>query len=159
MGRYQKVRQNDKYVREHRVIAAQILGRPLTDLEVVHHIDNNGLNNKPENLMVFSSTADHTIFHSVGCNTDFLSLNPDGTYSCQEESKEIKYCLQCGKPFTVIYKTNKNSFCSRVCTSKSQRKVVRPDKDTLQNEVNKLGYKETGRKYGVSDNTVRRWIR
>lgn len=48
---------------EHRVIAAKMLGRPLRTGEVVHHIDGNKRNNTPENLMVFSSQAEHAAWH------------------------------------------------------------------------------------------------
>jgi 5-methylcytosine-specific restriction endonuclease McrA len=39
------------------------------------------------------------------------------------------------------------------------RKVERPDIDTLLNEVKEMGYSATGRKYGVSDNAIRKWIK
>lgn len=48
---------------EHRIVAEQMLGRPLKPGEVVHHIDRNKQNNKPENLMVFSSQAEHAKWH------------------------------------------------------------------------------------------------
>jgi len=48
---------------EHRVVAESVLGRPLRDGEVVHHIDGNKQNNKPENLMVFSCQSDHAAWH------------------------------------------------------------------------------------------------
>lgn len=48
---------------EHRIVAEQMLGRPLNHGEVVHHIDRNKQNNKPENLMVFSSQAEHAKWH------------------------------------------------------------------------------------------------
>ena len=41
----------------------------------------------------------------------------------------------------------------------SQRKVKRPPYEQLQNEINDLGYSATGRKYGVSDNAIRKWIK
>jgi len=47
----------------HRVIAEQILGRPLKPGEVVHHIDRNKRNNDPENLMIFASQAEHAAWH------------------------------------------------------------------------------------------------
>lgn len=48
---------------EHRQVAAQMLGRELLPGEVVHHIDGNKRNNSPENLMVFSSQAEHARYH------------------------------------------------------------------------------------------------
>jgi hypothetical protein len=47
----------------HRIIAEQKLGRPLTDKEVVHHIDGNKLNNHPDNIQVLDSQAEHVRIH------------------------------------------------------------------------------------------------
>ena len=38
------------------------------------------------------------------------------------------------------------------------RKVQRPDYEQLKNEIEENGYVATGKKYGVSDNAVRKWI-
>jgi len=38
-----------------------------------------------------------------------------------------------------------------------RRKVERPSYDILINEISLMGYSATGRKYGVSDNAVRKW--
>ena len=37
------------------------------------------------------------------------------------------------------------------------RKVQRPSYDSLRRDINQLGFSGTGRKYGVSDNAVRKW--
>lgn len=43
----------------HRYVMEQKLGRPLTDSEVVHHINGDVLDNTPENLELFASNAAH----------------------------------------------------------------------------------------------------
>jgi len=40
-----------------------------------------------------------------------------------------------------------------------QRKTNRPPCDVLKCEVEKMGYVGTGKKYGVSSNAVRKWIK
>lgn len=40
-----------------------------------------------------------------------------------------------------------------------QRKVERPSLEQLLKEIKELGYSATGRKYNVSDNAIRKWIK
>ncbi len=49
----------------HRIVAEQILGRPLRSGEVVHHKDGNKRNNDPSNLVVFASAAEHARYHML----------------------------------------------------------------------------------------------
>jgi hypothetical protein len=51
-------RQNG-YVLEHILIAESMLGRPLEPGEEVHHINRNRQDNRPENLQIFSTHAEH----------------------------------------------------------------------------------------------------
>ena len=43
--------------------------------------------------------------------------------------------------------------------NKRRRKVERPDYVTLIEDVERFGYVKTGKKYGVSDNSIRKWIK
>lgn len=50
---------------KHRVVAEQMLGRPLNEGEVVHHKDHNRSNNDPSNLEVMTS-SEHSSLHRKG---------------------------------------------------------------------------------------------
>ena len=47
----------------HRILAEEIIGRPLKKGEVVHHKDDNPRNNSIDNLEVLSSQAEHAKLH------------------------------------------------------------------------------------------------
>ena len=49
---------------EHRIVAEEILGRPLLQGEVVHHRDGNKRNNDPRNIVIFASQSEHAKAHA-----------------------------------------------------------------------------------------------
>lgn len=40
-----------------------------------------------------------------------------------------------------------------------RRKVIRPPLNDLLIDIKNLGYRGTGNKYGVSDNSIRKWVK
>jgi hypothetical protein len=80
---------------------------------------------------------------------------------------EPRSCRHCGQAFMPKYQRHR--YCSVACGRRSRpgparsrpeaRKVERPPHDQLVREVKENGYLATGRRYGVSDNAVRKWIR
>lgn len=51
------------YVYEHIVVAEQKIGRNLRKGEIVHHLNENKSDNRPENLVIVQSAAEHRVYH------------------------------------------------------------------------------------------------
>jgi hypothetical protein len=83
-------------------------------------------------------------------------------------------CPHCRNTFTP--KSRRQRYCSRYCGSRwdrrrgqsrgsfgvakrSARKVERPPYEQLMREIEQTSYLAVGRKYSVSDNAVRKWVR
>lgn len=147
---YKGIRYNrNKSFYEHRLIAEKMLGRKLRKGECVHHIDENKRNNVPSNLMIFVSVAAHTMFHMGG---ELIPTNEKNVYDCKSNS--IYTCEICGK-ILKDYRATKCLSCSRI----TRRKAKRPDPDTLVQEIKNSSYLAVGKKYGVSDSAVKKWLR
>jgi predicted transcriptional regulator len=61
---YRVTKRNWKQIAQHREIAESVLQRPLTRLEVVHHVNDCKEDNRPANLWVFPSQAAHKAYHN-----------------------------------------------------------------------------------------------
>jgi HNH endonuclease len=64
-GGYWHVSIDGQKVAFHRWLVEQMLGRPLTSEEVVHHVDGDPLNNDPDNLVLLSR-SEHQRLHTAG---------------------------------------------------------------------------------------------
>lgn len=63
------------------------------------------------------------------------------------------YCRNCKVSIT---KNTKNSLCVS-CTNLQKRTVVRPDRQELKSLIRKLPFTQIAKKFGVSDNAIRKW--
>lgn len=73
-----------------------------------------------------------------------------------KRNKKYYYCENCGKR----KKSKESILCIKCVRNKRTRKVKdRPSKKQLSQEIEETNYCAVGRKYGVSDNTIRKWIK
>lgn len=122
------------------------------------HINGNNRDNRIENLRLLCPNC-----HSqtpTYCNR--YKINQKEEYKIRKykendkelKTKEIKkYYCECGNE-----KSRKSKHCIN-CSKEKQRKVERPPYKQLKKEIEETNYTQVGRKYGVSDNTIRKWIR
>lgn len=81
-------RNRHNYVREHRLVMEQKIGRYLEPQEVVHHKDGNKQNNHPDNLEVFGSNDRHLAETLAGRVPNWT---PEGWKAmCQPKSRKRK---------------------------------------------------------------------
>ena len=116
----------------HRNVKSLDIGRWVREDEIIHHIDGNKKNNSAENLKILDRSS-HNKLH--------------------KGEAEVKNCLSCG------HETINKKYCSRLCCEMSRRIVNRPTKETLEQELKVMSWVSIGKKYGVSDNAIRKWAR
>ena len=63
------------------------------------------------------------------------------------------YCSECGNEITAY---SQSGLCLK-CANKKRRVCERPSRDELKFLIRNSNFKEIGRKYGVNDNSVRKW--
>ncbi len=78
-----------------------------------------------------------------------------------KKKRKIKICPMCKKEFEAkkVGKNRETKYCSQKCWHIVRRKVERPSKEGLLKEIKETNYCAVGRKYGVSDNTIRKWLK
>jgi hypothetical protein len=84
---------------------------------------------------------------------------------CGKNLRLVRQCARCGAPFRP---KGRQRHCSRRCgrlsdagrrAAVARRRAERPAYAQLRKEIAELGYLGTGRRYGVSDNAIRKWLR
>lgn len=138
------------YVYEHVFKVESKLKRRLQDTEVVHHLDQNRSNNCTTNLLVLDS-GQHAKLHAwIDRGAPGVKAPGKNTVN----SKKPKECPIC----SLHLDSNQETYCSNMCRGMDGRKVVRPSLEDLIKDLSSTSYLAVGRKYSVSDNTVRKWV-
>lgn len=107
---------------------------------ILDHINGTHTDNRFENLRIVCPNCNATLPTHGGKNTR------------KKKEKKKKHC-SCGEAIEM-----RATYCGN-CNSFKQRKIDRPPYEQLKEEIQKYGYSATGRKYGVSDNAIRKWIK
>jgi hypothetical protein len=119
---------------------------------ILDHINGNRNDNRIENLRIVCPNCAATLDTHCGRRARTIPL--------------VRNCELCGNEFRPNYRDHR--YCSRECGSRSKRgptpipaarKVERPSYEQLLDEIERRGYSAVGRKYGVSDNAIRKWVR
>lgn len=76
----------DGYVREHRLVMEEVLGRYLDPAEVVHHRDRNKQNNRPDNLRVYRTNGEHLKDELTGKTPNYT---PEGLQRMRENALAV----------------------------------------------------------------------
>lgn len=136
-------------VYNHILVVEEMLGRPLTPDEVVHHKDYNRSNNSKENLIVFRTNSDHKRFHKTGA----LFQLSNNTYVSPVIISQNRTCPKCG---AIKYRRSK--LCTECRKNEERLKNNRPSKEELIKLLSEKNSREKiGRMYSVSGNAVKKW--
>lgn len=107
----------------------------------VNHIDHNKTNNILSNLEYVTKSENQNKSREF--------------YGTIGRTKIEVRCTQCGE----LKSSLSNSEICYKCSSFNNRKVKnRPSKEQLMEDLKGLPYTKVGKKYGVSDNTIRKWL-
>lgn len=110
---------------------------------ILDHINGNNRDNRLENLRWVCPNCDHQL-------PTFCSKNIN--YSSRISKN---YCVDCGKEIDPTA-----TRCNK-CKGIYLRKIERPEKEDLYNQLIELNgnFTQIGKKYGVTDNTIRKWAK
>jgi hypothetical protein len=88
---------------------------------------------------------------------DFINNFINKEHKRYKNKKHNCVCKVCKNEF--LSEQYGTKFCSRECSSINQQKVSRPSKEQLLEDLNNSSMVKVGIKYGVSDNSIRKWAK
>ena len=91
--------------------------------------------------------------HREHHNPELLFIDRNSYTERPDNEKTITKCLDCDKNITS------GSIRCELCNKIYSRKVIRPSLDTLLEDLATNSYVSVGKKYGVSDNAIRKWLK
>lgn len=116
----------------------------------IEHIDGDYTNNKEENLDLICPNCHSLTSTYKGANKGFGRKCRD-KYSLYKKKKN--FCINCGKEISLSAKR-----CVQ-CDHENKRIIPLPDRDFLKEQIRTLTFVDVGKKYGVVDNTIRKWCK
>lgn len=109
---------------------------------ILDHINGIPNDNRLENLRIICPNCNYTLETTGSKNKSKYTFS------------KIEYkCIDCE---SII--SSKSKRCIK-CNHIKSRKSKRPEFNVLITEINEIGYVKTGEKYGVSDNSIKKWIK
>lgn len=120
---------------------------------ILDHINGVNNDNRIENLRIVCPNCNATLNTHGGKNikNGKFHYKSDGKFHYKSDG-ELNYC-KCGD---VI---DRSANRCKPCDSIYQRRVDRPSYKQLLKEIEETNYCAVGRKYGVSDNAIRKWVK
>jgi len=125
------------------------------------HLDGDHHNARPENLRHFCPNC-HSLTPTFGAlNKGWRGRSSPADYTPFRSTSRLPVkkmrCRNCGGKFET--KRQGRKFCSRACYGMAARRVPRPTKRRLQEDIARSSWSAIGRKYGVSVAAVKNWAR
>jgi len=112
---------------------------------------------KWDNLIVEDMMTKGKSFEEIADFFDVTNMAVQKRIKKIQKSKITLICPCCEREFD--YKHGNKKYCSKKCARMASRKVKRPSKEQLIEELKNTSWLALGRKYGVSDNAVRKWAK